>query len=69
MIRAWDIQLMPNAWISLGFHIDHHDPSFTVHLPGAVLSFGKLKQPGFPYSLRRHVSDNEEIPSHTSLDE
>ena len=28
-------------------HRDHTDPSLTLHLPGFILSFGRLKQPGF----------------------
>lgn len=52
MRRRWDIQADANWWLSLGFHIDHTDPSITLHLPGFILSFGRLKQPGFPFSVR-----------------
>lgn len=47
MIRAWDIQFCRSPWLSLGFHVDHTDPSLTLHLPGVILSVGRLKQPGF----------------------
>lgn len=45
--RSWDFQWCWNPWISLGVHIDHSDPSVTLHLPGIILSMGRLKQPGF----------------------
>lgn len=47
IIRAWDVQWCWNPWVSLGLHIDHRDPSITLHLPGVIISVGKLKQPGF----------------------
>jgi len=54
MIRLWDMQLsLDNWWISLGFHIDHTDPSITIHLPIIIICIGKPKQPGFKYSFRR----------------
>lgn len=51
--KLWDIQIGKNWWISLGFHIDHTDPSITVHLPGIIVYIGRCKQPGFNCSLRR----------------
>lgn len=51
--RLWDIQWDANWWISLGFHLDHTDPSVTLHLPGIVICVGRCKQPGFRYSIRR----------------
>lgn len=45
--RLWDIQIGENWWISLGFHLDHTDPSITLHLPGVVICIGRCKQPGF----------------------
>ena len=53
--RAWDIQAGENWWLSLGFHIDHTDPSITIHLPGIILAFGRLKQPGFQWSASRQL--------------
>lgn len=47
MIRAWDMQFCWSPWLSLGFHLDHTDPSLTLHLPGVILAVGRLKQPGF----------------------
>lgn len=47
MIRRWDVQHSWNPWLSLGFHIDHTDPSITIHLPGVILYMGNCKQPGF----------------------
>ena len=47
MIRAWDIQFCWSPWLSLGLHLDHTDPSLTLHLPGVILAVGRLKQPGF----------------------
>lgn len=47
MLRRWDIQLCANPWLSVGVHVDHLDPSVTLHLPGLILSLGRLKQPGF----------------------
>lgn len=59
MTRVWDIQYAKNWWLSLGFHIDHTDPSITIHLPIIIICIGHSKQPGFKYSLRRmlfHIS-------------
>jgi hypothetical protein len=53
--RAWDIQCTDNWWLSLGFHIDHKDPSIVLHLPLIVIYLGRCKQPGFKYSLRRRI--------------
>ena len=47
MRRAWDVQRCENWWISFGFHIDHTDPSVTIHLPGIIVTLGRIKQPGF----------------------
>lgn len=47
MRRAWDVQIASNWWLSLGFHIDHTDPSLTLHLPGVIVYAGRCKQPGF----------------------
>lgn len=56
MWREWDIQLDANWWVSLGFHIDHTDPGITFHFPGFIIAIGRLKQPGFRYSLhRKHI--------------
>lgn len=49
--RLWEIQCCWNPWLSVGFHMDHTDPSVTLHLPGLIIAFGRLKQPGFK---RRH---------------
>lgn len=57
MWREWDVQAAGNWWISLGFHIDHTDPSLTIHLPGVIIAFGRCKQPGFKYSLHRWLID------------
>ena len=46
VVKKWDIQIIANLWFSLGFHIDHTDPSITIHLPGAIIYFGRCKQPG-----------------------
>ena len=51
--RAWDIQSSTNWWLSVGFHIDHLDPSVTFHLPGFIIIFGRCKQPGFEHSFIR----------------
>ena len=51
--RKLDIQWGSNWWLSLGFHVDHTDPSITLHLPLVVICIGNCKRPGFPYSLRR----------------
>lgn len=53
--RKWDVQADDNWWLSAGFHIDHTDPSITLHLPGVLISLGRCKQPGFKYSLRRLI--------------
>ena len=47
MKRAWDIQFCPSYWLQLGFHIDHEDPSLTLHFPFGILTLGYVKQPGF----------------------
>lgn len=50
--KRWDIQFCFHCWfLQLGFHIDYTDPSVTFHLPCTIISFGKLKQPGFRKSL------------------
>ena len=53
MTRAWDIQITSNWWLSLGIHIDHTDPSITLHLPGLIIYAWHCVQPGFGgWSLR-----------------
>jgi len=47
MIKKWDIQFTYNPWLSIGIHIDHKDPSITLHLPLIIIYFGRCKQPGF----------------------
>ena len=47
MTRRWEVQTIRNWWISLGFHVDHTDPSITLHLPGIIIYMGNCKQPGF----------------------
>jgi len=47
MKRKWDTRWCWNGWFSLGFHIDHTDPSITFHTPFIIFSVGRLKQPGF----------------------
>jgi len=53
MKHLWDLQWGENWWISMGFHVDHTDPSITFHLPGFIIAAGRLKQPGFRHSARR----------------
>lgn len=53
MKRKWEIQKTFNPWLSMGWHIDHTDPSITIHLPGVILYIGNCKQPGFKPSNRR----------------
>ncbi len=53
MTRRWDFQHCWNCWLSVGLHVDHTDPSVTMHLPGIIVSVGRLKQPGF----RRTAAD------------
>lgn len=48
-----DLQFSDNYWFSVGIHIDHKDPSITLHLPGVIICVGNCKQPGFRYSVRR----------------
>lgn len=59
IVRKWDIQWGESWWLSLGFHFDHKDPSLTLHLPGAVVCFGRCKQPGYQHSLYRTLKNNE----------
>lgn len=48
MVRRWDVQHVWHSWpIQFGFHIDHTDPSITIHLPCFIIAIGRLKQPGF----------------------
>lgn len=47
-MNKWDIQIGENFWLSLGIHIDHRDPSITLHLPGVIVMFGRCPQPGLP---------------------
>ncbi len=54
MLRKWDVQWCWNPWLSVGFHFDHTDPGLTFHLPGVIISIGRLKQPGF-----RTVGNNQ----------
>jgi hypothetical protein len=50
--KRWDIQVAFNPWLSLGVHLDHTDPSVTLHLPGCILMAGRFGfMPG--WSLRR----------------
>lgn len=45
--RRWDVQFAPNPWFSLGVHVDHTDPSLTLHFPFLIVCVGRCKQPGF----------------------
>ena len=47
--KKWEIQFGRNPWLSLGFHIDHKDPSLTLHLPGIIIYCGYCKQPGYKF--------------------
>lgn len=48
MKRRWDIQGVGHNWgLQLGMHIDHRDPSVTLHLPCITAVIGRCKQPGF----------------------
>ncbi len=49
VVRRWEIQHAPNPWFSVGVHVDHRDPSFTLHLPGVLVYAGRCKQPGFKF--------------------
>lgn len=54
IIRLWDVQVHAHSRpFQLGFHLDHTDPSLTLHLPFLTVAFGRLKQSGF----RRPVID------------
>lgn len=59
MIRKWDVQANPNPWFSLGVHIDHKDPSVTLHLPFLIVSAGRCIQPGYSWSLNRALTGNQ----------
>lgn len=53
-VRLWDIQIAPNPWFSIGVHLDHTDPSITLHLPGFIIYAGHCKWPGMAgWSLRQ----------------
>ena len=48
MTRRWEVQITrDNPWFSVGFHIDHIDPSITLHLPFLIVYAGHCIQPGF----------------------
>lgn len=58
--KRWDIQIFyKNYWLSVGFHIDHTDPSLTLHLPFIILYIGRCKQRGFPHSLWRWLTGEQ----------
>ena len=59
MKRKWEIQVFKaNRWFSVGFHIDHTDPSITFHLPRFIIYVGNCKQPGFK---RQKISKNKTL--------
>lgn len=59
MKRKWEIQIFSaNRWFSVGFHIDHTDPSITFHLPGFIIYVGNCKQPGFK---RREMGESKTL--------
>ena len=60
MTRTWDFQLAWNPWVSLGVHVDHTDPSITVHLPLVIIYMGRCKQPGFRRAEGPAPADGEE---------
>lgn len=58
--KRWDVWVSWNPWFSVGVHIDHRDPSVTLHLPGFILAFGRMGiMTG--WSLRRGKSPVEEV--------
>lgn len=65
IVHALDVQAQLNLWLSLGFHLDHTNPSLTLHLPGVVVSLGWVYQPGAPHSLRRLFDDD--LPEYEPL--
>ena len=59
--REWDFQFCGQSWpLQFGFHVDHTDPSITVHLPFIILAAGRLKQPGFRKKPKPDVATDAE---------
>lgn len=63
--RQWDIQLASNWWLSVGVHIDHTDPSITLHLPGLIIYAGRCVYPGLAgWSAREGRTRIERVYDH-----
>lgn len=69
MMHAWDIQFAWNPWLSIGVHIDHADPSVTIHLPGLIVYAGRCKQPGLRKPSTWEIQAREFEEGRMSVDE
>lgn len=38
----WRVRLVRNPWLSLGLHVDHHGPFIQLHLPGVIVTAGRV---------------------------
>ena len=41
----WRVRFARNPWFSLGLHVDHHDPFVSLHLPGVIVTVGRICGP------------------------
>ncbi len=39
----WAIQAGRNPWFSLGLHFDHRGPFVQLHLPGVIVTIGRVR--------------------------
>lgn len=69
MHKEWEIQhSFNNPWFSLGVHIDHTDPSITIHLPFLIIYAGNCKQPGLRIICERCLAVKGDWDCCTVLD-
>lgn len=45
------IRFDKNPWFSLGIHVDHKAPYVAFHLPGGIITVGRLEAPWFTRTL------------------
>ena len=51
--RAMRVELLPNPWMSVGFHVDHRAGFVDLHLPGLLVRMGAIPEAPEPHLVCR----------------